>query len=75
MFTITTATGKQFQCDYAVIAPQNDMAFVRVLGLTLEEAMGVFSDLSELPLDIYPQFHHVTGYLDEGDAIKIVLKP
>lgn len=72
---ITTATGKRFQIDYAVIAPHGDMAFIRVLGITLDDARGVFSHDFELPLVEYPQFHRVTSYLDEGDAIKIVLRP
>jgi len=75
MFTITTATGKQFDSSYAVANPDNTGAFVTVQGSDFHTVASVFSDPSEMPIDIYPQFHTVTGIVNQNSGVQLVLKP
>jgi len=73
MFKIKTATGKEFESDYAVTIP--GIAFIRIIGKTLEEVRELLSDPSELPLVGYEEFNTVASVMDEHTGIKIVLKP
>ena len=75
MFTITTATGKQFDSDYAVASPYNDGAYVRIINSDMETVERVFSDPSEMPIGMYPQYRTLAGITDEFTGIKLVLKP
>ena len=75
MFTITTATGKQFDSDYAVASPYNDGAYVRIINSDMETVERVFSDPSEMPIGMYPQYQTLAGITDESTGIKLVLKP
>lgn len=73
MFKIKTATGKEFDCDYANSMP--DIAFIRIVGRTLEEIRKIFSDGAELPIVGYEEFKTFVTAFDEQSAIKLVLKP
>jgi len=75
MITITTATGKQFESDYAVKIPNPATAFIRILGHSLGEIEEIFADPSELPLEGFPEFHTFAEAIDENTAVKIILKP
>ena len=75
MFTITTATGKQFDSDYAVSSPRNDGAFVRIVNSDSETIEQVFSDPAEMPITMYPQYRTLAGITDEHTGFKLVLKP
>lgn len=75
MFTITTATGKRFDSDYATSSKNPLVGFVRIVGETFETVTEVFEDKNELPLDIYPEFKNVATIIDEDDAIKLILEP
>lgn len=75
MFTIKTATGKEFSSVYSTSLANPPVAFLRIVKSDLQTVQEVFSDENELPLDIYPQFHTVDSITDENTAIKIILKP
>lgn len=74
MFTITTATGKHFNSDYATSIKNPLVGFVRIVGETFETVNNVFEDKKELPLDIFPEFNNVATIIDEGDGVKLVLE-
>ena len=75
MITITTATGKKLESDYAVSIPNPQRAFIRILGHTRKEIEEIFEDPSELPIEGFPEFHTMADVIDENTAIKIILKP
>ena len=75
MFVIKTATGKEFHSDYATSVKEPLVGFVRILGEDMANVMSVFKNKDELPIDIFPQFNVVSDYVDEGDGIKLILKP
>ena len=75
MITIKTATGKEFESDYAVTIPNPPIAFIRILGHRLGEIREIFSNHSEFPLEGFESFHTMTDVIDENTAIKIILKP
>ena len=72
MFKIKTATGKEFESDYAVTIP--GIAFIRIVNKTLEEVEEILSDEKELPLQGYEDFNSVASITDEQTGIKIILK-
>ena len=74
MFTITTATGKKFDSDYAVENTNFDLAFVSILGKSRDEVEAVFKNAEELPLDCFPEYKTLGGFLDAGTATKLLLK-
>lgn len=75
MITITTATGKTFESDYAVAPQTAPLAFIRIVNSDIETVKRVFSDEAEFPIVEYPRFTHVSSFIDEDTAIKLVLKP
>ena len=75
MITITTATGKKLESDYAVTIPNPATAFVRILNHSLQELVAIFTNPSELPLEEFPEFHTFAGAIDENTAVKIILEP
>lgn len=75
MFTIATATGKQFDSDYATTVKEPSVGFVCIVGETLENVRSVFFNKEEMPLDIFPQFKTVASIKDLETSIELVLKP
>lgn len=75
MFTITTATGKEFDSTYAVASPNNDGAFVTIANSDFQTVARTFSDPAEMPIDIYPQFHTVSGVVSQVSGVQLTLKP
>ena len=75
MLTITTATGKTFESDYAVTFQNPQTAFIRILNHSLQELVDIFTNPSELPLEEFPEFHTFAGAKDENTAVKIIIKP
>lgn len=75
MITITTATGKEFQSDYAIALPNMPVGYIRIIHDNLKYVKSVFSDSAELPLKEYPQYSQIVTMVDETDAIKLVLRP
>lgn len=75
MITITTATGKKFDSDYAVAIQNPQTAFIRILNHSLSELVRIFSNPAELPFEEFPEFHTFAEAMDEHSAIKIILKP
>lgn len=75
MFTIKTATGIEFDSDYAVITPQRDTAFVRVIGKDRKAVDEMFNKGAGLPLQNYPELYTLAGVIEEGTGIKLILKP
>lgn len=74
MITITTATGKTFESDYAVAPSTMQIGFIRIINSDLSTVKRVFSDEEEFPIVEYPRFTHVSSFIDETTAIKMVLK-
>ena len=74
MITITTATGKTFDSDYAVAPPAAPLAFIRIVNSDMETVRRVFSDTSEFPIVEYPLLRSVSDFIDEYTGIKLVLK-
>lgn len=75
MITITTATGKEFQSDYAIALPNMPVGYIRIIHDNLKYVRSVFADSAELPLKEYPQYTQIAAMVDEATAIKLVLKP
>lgn len=75
MFTIATATGKKFDSDYATSIKNPLVGFVRIIGEDMETVTNVFKNQEEMPVDVFPQFNAVADIIDEGDGIKLILKP
>ena len=75
MITITTATGKEFQSDYAIALPNMPVGYIRIIHDNLKYVRSVFSDNAELPLKEYPQYSQIVTMIDETTALKLVLKP
>lgn len=74
MITITTATGKIFESDYAVSPETAPLAFIRIVNSNMETVERVFSNSSEFPIVEYPQLRSVLEFIDEYTGIKLVLK-
>lgn len=47
MDKLTTATGKEFDCDLFLPYPQGKRLYIRVLGINIVDAVRVFSDPAE----------------------------
>ena len=75
MITITTATGKTFESDYAVAPSNMPIGFIRIINSDYSTVKRVFSDEAEFPIVEYPRFHSASDFIDETTAIKMVLKP
>ena len=75
MLTITTATGKTFESDYAVTIQNPQTAFIRILNHSLQELVDIFTNPSELPFEEFPEFRTFAEAMDEHSAIIIILKP
>lgn len=75
MITITTATGKTFESDYAVAPSSMPIGFIRIINSDFDTVRRVFSDSAEFPIVEYPRFTRVSSFIDETTAIKMVLKP
>lgn len=75
MITITTATGKEFQSDYAIALPNMPVGYIRIIHDNLKYVRSVFEDSAELPLKEYPQYSQIVTMIDETTALKLVLKP
>lgn len=75
MITITTATGKKFESDYAVAPSNMEIGFIRIVNSDFETVRRVFSDSEEFPIVGYPRFTHVSSFINETTATKLVLKP
>lgn len=75
MITITTATGKTFESDYAIALPNMPAGYIRIIHDNLKYVRSVFADSAELPLKEYPQYSQIVTMIDETTALKLVLKP
>lgn len=79
METLTTATGKQFPCNYMVAMPNMGLAFIRIPDTDLVTLATVFSNKSETA-ELSHNGTVLTGYtefdsiLDEGNCIRISLR-
>ena len=75
MITITTATGKTFDSDYAVALPNMPLGYIRIVHDNLKYVRSVFGDSAELPIKEYPQYTKIVTMIDENIAVKLVLQP
>lgn len=75
MFTIRTATGKEFDSDYATHISSPPLAFIRIIGEQKNVIDRIFSDPNELPIEGYEEFRHLVEVRQESNSIKITLEP
>lgn len=75
MFTIKTATGKEFQSNYATRIDNPPFAFIRIIDSDEETVDHVFSDENELPIEGFEEFRHLVEITREPNSIKIMLEP
>ena len=78
MDKLTTATGKEFGCDYFNPFPQAGQINVRILGENLVRVVTIFSDTQET-VQMWFGSQYASGYtkviaiVPEGDAVRVVL--
>lgn len=75
MITVTTATGKKFQSDYAVTLRSPPRGFIRIIGEDIGTLEKVFSDEKEMPIVGYEPYKEVSDIFEEDSGVKIILKP
>ena len=78
MEKVTTATGKQFDCDYFNPFPPAGQVNIRIIGSSLVQVASVFGNPAETVQLFYESqylAHHtkVVAIVPEGDAIRVVL--
>ena len=78
MEKLTTATGKEFSCDYFNPFPITGQTNLRVLNTTLSTVATVFSNPAETVQlwcgEAYAaQYTKLVAIVPEGDAIRVVL--
>lgn len=73
MDTLTTATGKTYETDYAVCNDSIGIAFIRILGHDKKTIERIFENNNELPFDRFPKYKILQCVLDEQDAVKLML--
>lgn len=78
MDKLKTATGKEFECDYFNPFPPANQVNIRIMGISLVDAVSVFSDPTETVQIWYGQqylAHHtkVVAIIPEISAVRIVL--
>ena len=74
MFTITTATGKQFDCDCALAPKTSEFGFVHLLNTNLPTVERIFQNKAELPFDMCPDFTEVVGIDEVNGGIELMIK-
>lgn len=75
MFTLTTATGKKFDSDYAATIATPPRLSVSILHSDFTEVAMTFLNPAELPLEGYEGYRTVQG-LDQNDRyIMVTLMP
>lgn len=78
MEELITASGKKYQSDFLVTLPSPELAYIRIIGVSLEEVSAVFSDPDEISRIQYGDTV-LEGYTEflyraiEDDAIRVVL--
>lgn len=75
MFKIKTATGRELDCDMAVVNPDPPRLYLNIRNTSLSEMMQVFSNPTELPVEGYPKFGSLQSVSDAYDAVSVALKP
>ena len=56
MLTITTYTGKTFECDLAVENPSPSRLYMHIVNCSLSDVARTFTDEAELPIEGYPAY-------------------
>lgn len=74
MSTITTATGKTFETDYALAPNSSEFGFIRILNYDFFTVCGIFSNPKELPFKEFPDFKTLWAISNDVDAIQLTLK-
>lgn len=78
MEKLTTATGKEFECDYFNPSPNTNQCNLRVLNTPLATVATVFSNPEETAQLWYDgayaaQYTKLVAIVPEGDAVRVVL--
>lgn len=78
MEKLTTATGKQFDCDYFNPFPPASQVNIRVLGISLVDAASIFGNPAET-VQLWHEGQYLSDHtrvvavVPEMDAVRIVL--
>lgn len=73
MLTITTATGKTFDSDFAGAA--GEYAIIQIINSDMSTVLRVFSDENELPIVGFEEYTTIANIVNEGNGgIKLVLQ-
>lgn len=79
MDEIKTASGKSYRSDLCAQVPGMGLMYIRVVGVPLAEAAGVFGNPAET-VTLYYNGVYISGYtkldalIPEGDAIRVALR-
>lgn len=72
MIKIKTATGKEFDSDFAGAA--GEYAIICIINSDMATVMKVFSNPKELPIVGFETYTEIANVVNEGNIIKLVLK-
>ena len=73
MFTIKTATGKEFDCDCALAPKESEFGFVHLLNVDISTVERTFQNSAELPFDLCPDFPVVAMIVEKNGGIELTL--
>lgn len=72
--TIRTATGKELGCDMAVESMDPERLYIHLTDKTLMEAMAIFIQPSELPIEGWPQYKAIDSIYAAPSGTNLTLK-
>ena len=72
--TIKTATGKELGCDMCVESTDPERLYIHLTDKTLMEALKIFVQPSELPLDGWPQYSAIDSIYAAPSGTNLTLK-
>lgn len=74
MNTLTTATGKTYETDYAIAPNQAEFGFIRILNSDFSTICRTFANPNELPFKEFPDFKTLWAISKDVDAVQLTLK-
>ena len=72
--TITTATGKEYDCDMILENPSPPRLYLHIPGATVEEVSALFSDRAELPIQGYGKYREVQNIIATSSGVRVSLR-
>lgn len=76
MITLKTATGKEFESDYAVTVPNVPLLYMTIVNTPFEQVVATLLQKEELPFEGYEGYRTISGFdkIDDNRT-KVILKP